>query len=123
MDCRSFIWLGLQSPLNHLLHHLQLIFVEFSGDFVGAVDPAAKVHELAALGTEREERLIAQPFEPDRLFANGASGRSHFELAEEVEEELEAEDEELDEPLSPDLDEEELELLSAFAALLYESER
>lgn len=115
--------------LDQLLHDLQLVFVEFARDRVGTVDPAAEVDEFAAFRAEREERLITQPFETDCFLADRAAGRSHFGLVDGVE--LEPDEELVEDvpelpPLSPDLDDggdPALELVSALAALLYESDR
>jgi hypothetical protein len=114
---------------DQFLNDFQLFFVKFAGDLVTTVDPAAQIDEFAAFRTEREERLIAQPFECECLAANGAVGGSHFELDAEDEEEEVLGDEDAaapELPLSLDFEEEapaELAELSALAALLYESDR
>lgn len=123
-ELRRIVFMGVELSLDQFFHDFKFLLVQFAGDRVGAVDPAAQVDEFATFRAEREERLIGQPFERESFFANGAVRRLHFELADAVELEVDDGVDELEPPLSLDFAVEPLEPpLSAFAALVYESER
>ncbi len=107
--------------LDQFFELIKLVVIQLSGDFIVAVDPAAEVDQLAAVRTKWKRWLIAQLLELDLLLANRALDRLH---AHDLPDPPEDEDDEP--PLAGGAaaagggDDA---ALSAFAALLYESER
>ncbi len=106
--------------LDQFFELIKLVIVQLSRDYIVAVDPAAEVDQLAAIRTERKRWLIAQLLELNLLLANRALDRLNtHDLPDPPEDDD-------DPPLAGGAaaagggDDA---ALSAFAALLYESER
>jgi hypothetical protein len=100
---------------------IKLVIVQLSRDYIVAVDPAAEVDQLAAIRTERKRWLIAQLLELNLLLANRALDRLNtHDLPDPPEDD---DDPPLDGGAAAAAGGGDDAALSAFAALLYESER